>query len=273
MSLVKENDILFAYKALSIVGGLSANARRVAGAIIDHFNRRTGQCDPSVDRLATLLGVNRATVLRATAELCGTDNDGGPFFLRKSHGGKFHRASYSPNWSKFRSIVKAWEAKMEGRQSPRDDVSNVAEVRPCTSQKCDLNGRKTATQTNRRNQSKKPTVQVDGSADVPPDVPPEDKSQGLWRGRKPQEQRHFLLPFAGGKQPSHSQAAKAGAERRWYNELQQMDARLSVHIVDALGDRPDVYAGATEAEMRKRGDGLPYVLTALNDALRQAKYG
>ena len=273
MSFVKENDILFAYKAFNIVAGLSANARRVAGAIIDHFNRKTGQCDPSIDRLATLLGVNRATVLRATAELCGDDDGSAPFFFRKSHGGKFHRASYAPNWSKFRSIVKAWGAKMEGRESPQTDAPNVAEVRPCTSQNCDVNSRKTATQTNRRNQSKKPTVQVDGSADVPPSAPQADKSQGLWRGRKQQGQHHFLLPFAGGKQPSHSQAAKAGAERRWYGELQQMDARLSVQIVDALGERPDVYAGATEAELRKRGDGLPYVLTALNDALRQAKYG
>lgn len=47
MARFQENDILFAYKALNFVPGLSANARRVAGATIDHFNRKSGQCDPS----------------------------------------------------------------------------------------------------------------------------------------------------------------------------------------------------------------------------------
>ncbi len=61
MPRLQENDILCAYKALNIAPGLSDTARRVAGAIIDHFNRRTGQCDPNIDRLVRMLEVNRAT--------------------------------------------------------------------------------------------------------------------------------------------------------------------------------------------------------------------
>ncbi len=84
MALLEANDILFAHKALNIVPGPSANARRVAGAIIDHFNRKTGQCDPSVGRLARLLGVNRATVIRATNDLCSEESG---LFENSSHGG------------------------------------------------------------------------------------------------------------------------------------------------------------------------------------------
>ncbi len=55
MAILQENDILFAHKALNIMSGLTEATRRVAGAIIDHFNKQTGQCDPSIERLATLL--------------------------------------------------------------------------------------------------------------------------------------------------------------------------------------------------------------------------
>jgi len=47
MPLLQQNDVLFAYKALAIIPDLSAASRRVAGAIIDRFNKKTGQCDPS----------------------------------------------------------------------------------------------------------------------------------------------------------------------------------------------------------------------------------
>lgn len=140
-ALLQKNDILFAHKALNMIAGLSANARRVAGAIIDHFNRKTGQCDPSVERLAKLLGIDRATVLRATAELCS-----GKFslFQKTSHGGKFNTASYVPCWEIFRSIVTRWDDAMRADKR----VKNVAQTQPRTSQNCDVQRRKTATQTN-----------------------------------------------------------------------------------------------------------------------------
>lgn len=258
MSQLEKNDILFAHKALNIVAGLSANARRVAGAIIDHFNRKTGQCNPSVERLAKLLRVDRATVLRATAELCSEQCG---LFTKLSHGGKFHTASYSPCWSAFRAIVNAWEVEM--KCDKRTD--NVAELRRLRSQDCDEQGRKTATQTNRRNQSNKPieAVPVETQGSKSPSAQPVQPSQGLRKGREPQRQRHLMLPIAGGKQASHSQAARAGAERRWYGALQALGGMLSMQIMQGLGERPDVYALATEAELSRKGSGLPYVLDVL----------
>ena len=69
MAKLQENDILIALKVINLHPDLSNSARRVAGALIDHFNRKTGQCDPSISRLAKLLGINRATVIRATNDL------------------------------------------------------------------------------------------------------------------------------------------------------------------------------------------------------------
>ena len=104
MAILNQNDVLFAHKALNIMPGLSEATRRVAAAIIDHFNKRDGRCYPSIERLAKLLGIDRATVIRATDKLHGLN------FIRKvSHGGKSHCASYSPNWDAFRAQVEEWD--------------------------------------------------------------------------------------------------------------------------------------------------------------------
>ena len=69
MAILEENDVLFAHKALTLMAGLSDATKRVAGAIIDHFNKRTGQCDPSIERLATLLSLgSKVTKLLETKD-------------------------------------------------------------------------------------------------------------------------------------------------------------------------------------------------------------
>ncbi|MHA1545954.1 MAG: helix-turn-helix domain-containing protein [Alphaproteobacteria bacterium] len=128
----QENDILFAHKAINIVAGLSPGARRVGGAILDHFNKKTGQCDPSISRLAALLGINRATVLRATKEL--SDPDAG-LFRKTSHGGYSHRTKYQPVWERFRRIVEEWNAGMKGQKAH----SKPADSQSQRSQNCDTN--------------------------------------------------------------------------------------------------------------------------------------
>jgi GTP-sensing pleiotropic transcriptional regulator CodY len=62
-------NTLIAHKAISLASELSNSERRVAAAIIDHFNRRTGQCDPSLDCIAELIGMSRRTAIRATGRL------------------------------------------------------------------------------------------------------------------------------------------------------------------------------------------------------------
>ncbi|WP_182179539.1 helix-turn-helix domain-containing protein [Methylobacterium radiotolerans] len=48
---------------------LSPAARAVLAQIVDHYNSRTGQCTPSLDRLARTSGLARRSVVRAVKEL------------------------------------------------------------------------------------------------------------------------------------------------------------------------------------------------------------
>jgi DNA-binding MarR family transcriptional regulator len=95
-------DMLIAFKAISLTPDLSVTERRVASAIIDHFNKRTTQCDPSIDTLAALLGIDRRTVIRSVNRLVSLK-----YFRRIRHGGNFHRNFYEPNWKRFREVEAA----------------------------------------------------------------------------------------------------------------------------------------------------------------------
>lgn len=258
MALLTPTDVLFAHKALNVVPGLSANARRVGGAIIDHFNKKTGQCNPSVERLAALLEIDRATVLRATAELSGGACQ---LFDKLSHGGKSHCASYTPRWEVYQEIVATWDMAMK----TGEPFSKVAELRRSQSQSCDVEGRKTATQTLRRNPLNEPlreTVSTENGfaqgrsgADRP--------VKGL--GKKvdePQRQRHFMLPIAGGKPVSHTDAARRAADKRLWIDLQALGADAMQRCVERM--TPQDSEAATVAEMRRRGGGLAYVLDAVH---------
>lgn len=266
MSLFEKNDLLFAHIALNLADGLSANTRRVAGALLWHFNRKTGQCNPSVERLSKKLGIGRATVLRATDLL---SSDEVAMFIKLSHGGKNHTASYIPQWGVFRNIVADWEASTK----PKKPAVNVSEMIPSQSHSCDVKGLRNETQTNRRNQLKEPiaTVPVETQVKSRPDAAREQPLQGL--GKNGQGARHShnrLSPF-GGKQASHSAAAMSAAERRWYRDLKRMDSAVAMQIELLLGDRAGLYEQATQAEFQKKGTGLRFVLDALgNDLLLQS---
>ncbi len=97
---VSRLDTLLAFKTIGLMPGLSASERRVACAIVEHFHRADGQCEPGADRLAWLLGLDRSTVLRATAALHRRR-----LVLRIRHGGRSQRNSYEPNWDLLREAA------------------------------------------------------------------------------------------------------------------------------------------------------------------------
>src|ERR1039457_3673730 len=80
--------------------------KRVASALIDHFNRQTTQCDPSLDTLAVLLGIDRRTVIRSINRLVRLK-----YFRRTRHGGNFHRSFYEPLWPRFREVEAEWQSR------------------------------------------------------------------------------------------------------------------------------------------------------------------
>jgi predicted transcriptional regulator len=272
MALLQQNDILFAQKALLLMPGLADASKRVAGAIIDHFNKQNGQCEPSIERLVTMLELSRASVLRATKELCELG-----LVEKDSHGGKHNQARYRPQWHRFRQFVADWDARMktgaapgESRSAPEEPRAKVAQMRPTKSHLCDVGGIKNETQTLRNNQSKKPIrqEQVETQTQNEPPAPVQKCSQGLSKIGKQPMQRHLLLPMQGGKQVSHSEAARNAAQRRWEREVKC----LGEHVYSAVAEwiTLDRQHAATDAELQRKGGGWEFIASSMHNELRFA---
>ena len=215
-------DIYIAFKALAI-GDFSRRHCRVAGAILAHFNTKTGQCDPSGERLASMLGMDRRDVIRATAAVCGKDG----LFEKQSHGGKSHRASYSPRWDRFAAIVALWEARMAPDLLPPGTATvetasgpNGGKSPPLTAGKSPpLTGGESPPQTLRRNSLKELCARErDGS------LPSGEGHKGLGREGKPGCSRppFFTTPGFVRNQPSHADAAEAARWRKRADEINRL---------------------------------------------------
>lgn len=266
MAILAENDILFAQKALLLLPGLTEATRRVAGAILDHFNKRTGQCDPGIDRLAKMLGLSRATVLRSTEALCAHG-----LFEKDSHGGKSHRASYRPQWQRFREFVANWDARMKVGGAPDEDVSGpqepkskVANVRRSRSQDCDVNSRRDATQTHRSNQSNKPIEpeQVETQPSKPAPPPVLKRVTGLLKEHVKHGQSHLLLPIQGGRQVSFEAASRDAAQKRWERDAKSRGEHIYFAVAEWM--TPERMQSATDAELKQKGGGWAFIAASMH---------
>jgi hypothetical protein len=241
---------LIAHKAINLATDLSNSEKRVAGAIIDHFNRRTGQCDPSLDRIAGLIGMSRRTVIRAISRLVKFG-----YFRRVRHGGHFHRNSYEPVWSRFSRVEAEWNA----RRNVRRVKFAASKVSPCSGQSGHLPGDTAVSQTLLNNPTKK-TLDEGMQRNVHQHI-----AQNEQRGSA--GKAHHIKYFSERLAPPITRSATAAldaAERRWNEEL-----------FDRYGDQPFIYgqiaeaidlrlsAETTEAEMRQRGSGLSYLMNQL----------
>lgn len=245
MGLIEKNDMLFAHMALHFAPGLSASARRVGAAIVDHFNKKTGQCDPSIDRLARLLGISRRSVLEATAELCSGEN---ALFEKISHGGAAHRASYLPRWDRFNAIVDDWDLRMKDGAAP----SKVQKAAPSRCRNPHVDGAEICTQTGRSNRSKEPS-QTEAHRKGPANLPPLEAanhhpSEALNRrngqgkqGAKPDRQRFMVHAISGGRGASRKDAAEGAAHRKLAKSIQSLgdaDARAAAWLA-AMSEEDD----------------------------------
>lgn len=114
-----------AYKALVVDCRLSGGARRVAGALVDRCNAKTGRCDPSVDRLAADTKLDRRNVQHALRELCEGEER---LFDRESSGpGRGKTPSYRPRWDRFRAIVRDYEAGTGNGSEKGGDAATLSD--------------------------------------------------------------------------------------------------------------------------------------------------
>ena len=229
-------DTLLALKALHVAPGLGPNDRRVAAALLEHFNRKTGQCDPGLNRVAELLGISTRTVIRSNNRL-----ERAGLFKKTRHGGYSNRNAYEPNWARYREIEAVWGARFNSRAD-----SSSSEVSPLHRRTCHLEDDKPVTQTYGSNL---PRETYQGG------LPEEGKGGGL-------ESRPRVIGAAAGQRSRD--AAETAAERRWNRALHEQFACLPLtygEILEAINE--EMQAAATVAEMRSHGAGLAYILNRL----------
>jgi hypothetical protein len=244
--LPKRLDITLAYKAIAVSADLTGTEKRVAVAIIDSFNRKTGQCDPSFGRIAHLLGVNRRTVIRAMPRI-----ERARFIQKSRHGGKSHRNSYEPNWARFREAEAQWNA----RQKTKHWNSDAPNVSPSGCETCHVAGVEDATQTLRTNQSNEtlPVASTSGRLQRSSQL---DDSKRLGRRAPGNAINTVGMQSKNGSR----EAALAAAERRWTTGLnRRYSATPEVYAEIIASIDVDTQRAATEAEMRKPGAGLRFI--------------
>jgi predicted transcriptional regulator len=231
---VRRIDTLLALKTISLASGLKENDRRVAAALVEHFNRVTSQCDPGLKRIADLLGISTRTVIRSIQRLEVVG------LVRKvRHGGHLNRNHYELVWSRFQEIEAAWRVKFA-----RSAQSRGTKMSPAGYQPCHMGGDSSGTQTCRTNLLNETCSK-----------------------RLPKEQVKRVSPSspsttAGGTRSA--EAARVEAERRWTDALHEQFAHLSVTYAEII-DRIDtpMREAANDAEMRRRGNGLLHILREL----------
>jgi predicted transcriptional regulator len=248
-------NTLIAHKAISLASELSNSEKRVAAAILDHFNRRTGQCDPSLDCIAELIGMSRRTVIRATDRLQKLG-----FVRRIRHGGHYHRNSYEPVWSRFLQVEADWKSRRSARRARFD----APKLSSCSGQSRHVGGDTAAPQTFTNNLLKETSDEA-ALLEKSDAKSLSNNKRGLaieanLRPNPPNRERAYRQPTS---TPS-STAAYDAAERRWNSELMnRFRDQPSIYgpIVEAID--VNLIGAVTETELRHRGSGLSFLMDQL----------
>jgi uncharacterized protein (DUF4415 family) len=224
---VQPLETLLATKMLSLHEGLLNSDRIVGCILLEHFNRRTGRCDPGIERIAALSGFSERTVMRAIVRLVRLK-----LFVKVRHGGYSNRNRYEPNWPRFAELRRRWkETFSKNARVARESGSNGrrSHVLPDTN----------VTQTYSSNQLNQ--TFCNGSAKKENGLP---TSQTLG-------------------QPS-AEAARRAAHRRWDKDLLDHfrgQAKEYAKAVEAINF--SLAEGATDAELKQQGSGIKLILQSI----------
>jgi hypothetical protein len=253
MSMTQTINTLRAHKAINLATELSNAQKQVLGTLVDHYNHRTGQCDPSLDCLAELIVMSRRTAIRAIA---GVEKLG---FVRKvRHGGKFHRNQYQIIWSRFAQVELDWNHK----RAARSKRFGTPKLSPCPSQRSHIAGDTAGTQTSSNNLSNVTLPEKKLLAKAPPSHLIKESGSARKGGH-----RDFIIDgphLNRSAAASSTTAARDSAERRWNIELQNRyvgEPNLYGQIIEAVDAQ--LVGATTDAELVRRGSGLSYLMNEL----------
>lgn len=271
-----------AFIAIGTHKDLSALDKAVATALVEHTNEVTGRCDPSVDRLAFMLGTDRRQIVRSTKRLKSV----GLIDIQR-HAGMNRTAQYDVKWSELMAACEAYNARGKehremvrrgdgseaAKESDDPDGSNpvVTELSPSRCQKRPLQGdkfvpqygsysgsylgnahasaREPAEQYNESGASDRQSARIETASAGP------DRQQGI------QGVIRSALSNPSSAQVVAEKLSQAAA--RWDTELMRKTGSAYANIIGWLPD--EVRDRATEAEKAKRGAGIAVVLRRLQE--------
>jgi hypothetical protein len=233
---VKALDTLLAIKVINLMPGLRQSDRRVGAALIEHYNRKTGRCDPGIGRLAEVLGLCTRTIIRSTQalETCR-------LFRKVRHGGYSNRNSYEPNWARFAELERAWRDKLQENARARR-----IKMSPATGQESHPPRDRAVTQTCIDNKLHQQTCSKGHSKEVIRRATTESSLPTSRPGNR------------------SADAARTEAERRWSGDVVAKFSSMPIthaEVIEAI--TPEIQSAATDAEMKRRGGGFAYIQRTL----------
>ncbi|MGI0528004.1 helix-turn-helix domain-containing protein [Rhizobium giardinii] len=281
---------LIFFKALTIAP-LSTDAKAVGGALLDHLNSKTAQCDPSQASLARRLGIDRRAINDALNEV---ERFG--FFKRRRHGGKAYRSAYEPNFALAALMVTDFESRRKGGVEPAETSPMHPKNRlPKRSRRAKTSG-DGATAFGRQSSGDGATGfghqgRGDGATAAGGDGATDGSGDGATRTlrinsknltRRAQAEKSHPLDGgsrAVGRRPTAprppqtvsgrmAEVEAREAQRRskatgaWQRDLLAYSADLYKILVPRMSENDAAYVQATEAELARPGDGLRSILAA-----------
>src|SRR5262245_7648553 len=204
--LPQKFDTTIAHKIINLMPELTGTDKRIAAVLLEHFNRKTGQCDPSLGRIARLAGVSRRTVIRSVSDLVRA----GIFYVVR-HGGHSQRNSYGPAWLRFRELDALWRARFRG-----ESTVDGSKTSPEIGQTCHVSGDEPGTQTFLTNQSKETRSDTSSSSKEQPTERTDRKGQPI---NEESSDKRGSVRSGSTKGRQAPLPAHTAAERRWNSEL------------------------------------------------------
>lgn len=268
---LQPNDVLLAFKHISISDLLNGTEKQFAGFLVDSYNRKTGRCDPSEETAAHILGRSTRTIIRAGHRLVEVK-----FFRKRKHAGTHHCNSYEPNWEVFRELERIYKLRRKqwAGRFERPTLS-PSECQPCHSQN---DNQVSSTCQVGHGQSDNDVIQtssnnsIEGTCPtnhIPSTLPLDARNEHLSRGNRGRlgnegSAQDVSYPNLGRERSISAYAvAQAAADRKWNSDLLLKFGSTPTYavIVDAM-DLP-MQVATTEAEMKRRGGGLAYIVEEL----------
>lgn len=226
-----DKQMMVARRALNSARELSPAARLVGLCLLDHFNTRTGRCDPGIARIAGLCELSERTVRRAVRAL-----DAAGLIACEVHAGRGHSNAYRPDFAALRRRVMAADARLSGFAQRRTRQT----AKPDT----------VVPQTQNGTQNEESLMGAPGAG-------------GRKRSRKvDRRQIPMMLPMSGGRDVDRGQIALQAAHKRLFADVCEREwppgtSGLMALVEGEVGER------AAKAEMRRPGAGVELIAAEL----------